>query len=354
MSFREVEKEAEKQVSPGDFAAALFDSAVQERWNGIAQLTGAKKMNVVSAKNDTMARKAGHVAGMALDMFVLSRIVGAPVGRAIARAGIYGTIPGAALELGTVGAVYGGLLTPSDCREGLAAGRMKNAAIDFVTFGAMGGAATGLKGLKWFSPANLAGTLKLSALSGAIGGLANTETAALVNGHLAARPADYVANAASFAAFSTLFGAANFGAEKLSYTYRTRFPGDATNTEVLGRPGPGISREMIKSGKELSAETGEPIIFFGSRQTGISEKTAGEGSPRFFTRKSDLDLAVTSKDMLFNNDVAWKRIPKVKHQPMGLFSIEQALSMGYLVIRPIVHGISPQANFCVSQEGKNT
>ncbi|WP_415842925.1 hypothetical protein, partial [Nocardia ninae] len=103
------------------------------------------------------------------------------------------------------------------------------------------------------------------------------------------------------------------------------------DVEVIGEPGPGVTPEMLDAARRSVAETGEPLVIFGSRQTGISEKS---GAP--FHADSDLDVAATTPEGLMKLvDVheGQSPIPKVK-DVAGIFSEQQAREKGYLVIKP--------------------
>ncbi|MFE5462453.1 hypothetical protein ACFQ9K_35020, partial [Nocardia sp. NPDC056564] len=101
--------------------------------------------------------------------------------------------------------------------------------------------------------------------------------------------------------------------------------------EVIGEPGPGVTPEMLDAARKSVAETGEPLVIFGSRQTGISERS---GAP--FHADSDLDIAATTPEGLMKlADVheGSSPIPKVK-DVAGIFTEQEARDKGYLVIKP--------------------
>ncbi len=109
-------------------------------------------------------------------------------------------------------------------------------------------------------------------------------------------------------------------------------------TELLGKPGPGISPESIAAIQKIVAETGVPVVIFGSRQTGWSPV-----KQRPFTAESDVDLGLIGEEREFDKltnhpafgDGTKIDIPGVKHFPMMFFDSEaDALNAGYLIIRP--------------------
>lgn len=103
---------------------------------------------------------------------------------------------------------------------------------------------------------------------------------------------------------------------------------------VLGRPGPGISEDILVAAQRLVDEIECPIILYGSRQTGISEKTG-----QTFRPDSDVDLGVlTSEDFLRGNlvDPAFVNSfhPLFQHGPAAVMSANEALTRGYIIVSP--------------------
>jgi len=90
----------------------------------------------------------------------------------------------------------------------------------------------------------------------------------------------------------------------------------------------------LEAAQRVAAETGVPIVIFGSRQTGIRHSTGGPFRPT-----SDLDIGIVgppeSLVRVMHQGVE-ARIPNVEHGPMGRFeSIEEALRRGYVVVSPV-------------------
>ena len=110
-------------------------------------------------------------------------------------------------------------------------------------------------------------------------------------------------------------------------------------TELVGKVGPGVEKDVLENLRRVVDETGVPIVIYGSRQTGWSEP-----KQRPFTKDSDYDIGVIGVenfDKLMNHPAfksgEYKKndIPGVHHPPAHLFDTEQeAVDKGYLVIRP--------------------
>jgi len=125
--------------------------------------------------------------------------------------------------------------------------------------------------------------------------------------------------------------------------YRQRTVSDeplyVAHTEVIGKPGPGVTEEMVDRLRSLVDQTGAPIVVFGSRQTGWSPENR-----RPFMPDSDYDIGVIGTENFdkFMTHPAFKNgsyrsndIPGLHHPPVRIFDTEhQALSDGFLIIRP--------------------
>lgn len=113
----------------------FFASTVQRTWNGVAQVTGLPDMTLV---DETTLRGAGaaigNIAGTALDMYVIGRVGMSQLGT-LGGAGIAGN----ALRMGTLGAIYEGLLQPSaPGTTSLLSDRLSSAAVGAFTWGTAG------------------------------------------------------------------------------------------------------------------------------------------------------------------------------------------------------------------------
>jgi hypothetical protein len=174
--------------------------------------------------NNSIAGKIGMVAGTVAD-FVLTDGAVSAVG---------GLEAGSALSLGITGAIQGGIFTPSDPSKtggNFFLDRVENAAIDGVSFAAMGGVAGKVTGLIGDVGSNTAVKVLVSAESnavgGAVGGAITAEGNALKQGRFATAQElhDQVGKGAAFGA---AFGAAMTGLQSAVDAFRAPVqPGDA-------------------------------------------------------------------------------------------------------------------------------
>ena len=173
-----------------DFSDSLIHSAIEDPINGIAGLCHKQVHLTGDYNQDSLAAKGGQVIGMAADFIGLSKAADLVPGVA----GLSATTAGTAFKMGALGGVYGGLLTPG-------ADRLKTAAVDVLTFGAMGGVGKALD-LKAGVSRSLGMDVKNGALSGAAGGLVNAESSSFVNGKgFMSNPMELGATAAKYADF---------------------------------------------------------------------------------------------------------------------------------------------------------
>jgi hypothetical protein len=125
-------------------------------------------------------------------------------------------VAGAALRMGIVGAVYEGVLTPSNAKsDHFFTDRMTSALVGGTTFASMGAAAYKLNSLGLFArPASrsLIGSMGFGALSALPAGVAHAEANALFKeDHLLPSAANLFGDIASFAAFGAAYGAIGYG-----------------------------------------------------------------------------------------------------------------------------------------------
>src|SRR6202022_4609209 len=107
MSFESLKNAAERNLNPVDFARGFIDSAVDQPLNAFRQLTGGKIAKTEPA-NDSLATKAGNVAGFILDFTIISKLTGRAMNPVLG-SGAEGVI-GTSAKMGAAGAMYGGLL----------------------------------------------------------------------------------------------------------------------------------------------------------------------------------------------------------------------------------------------------
>ncbi|MGH9553681.1 MAG: hypothetical protein ACRD3W_30150, partial [Terriglobales bacterium] len=199
------------------FAAGTFHSAIENPINGVVQIanktTGAKvpELHLVNDKQDNAGFKLGGIGGMVLDYYLLSKVGGQVMGD-VGGTGIAGTM----LRAGAVGAVYGGVFTPSDVNsKSFFLDRLSNAAVDGTTFGAMAGTAGMLGKTGMFllpETRSLLSSMTLNGLAGVSGGLAHAEANAVFKqGKVVASGSDFVTDGLTYGAFGAAFGALDYG-----------------------------------------------------------------------------------------------------------------------------------------------
>jgi hypothetical protein len=141
---------------------------------------------------------------------------------------------GSALSLGITGAIQGGIFTPSDPSKtggNFFLDRVENAAIDGVSFAAMGGVAGKVAGLFGDVGSNVGVKMLVSAESnaagGAVGGMITAEGNALKQGRFATTQ-ELEDQGFKGAAFGAAFGAAMTGLQSAVDAFRAPVqPGDA-------------------------------------------------------------------------------------------------------------------------------
>ena len=108
--------------------------------------------------------------------------------------------------------------------------------------------------------------------------------------------------------------------------------GEGIPGTVVGTPGPGVTPAHLEGMQRLADELGEPVVIFGSRQTGVSQHT---GKP--FQPDTDLDCGVIGGAETVSRAVKLEdlaiAIPDVEHGMMlRLDSEADALARGHLVV----------------------
>jgi len=230
-----VAQAAGKQVEL--FGEGVVTGAILNPINGVEQLvnhiagTNLPPLEFTNQEevNHSLAGKIGMVAGTVAD-FVLTDGAVSAVG---------GLEAGSALSLGITGAIQGGILTPSDSTKQGAdffLDRFENAAIDGVSFAAMGGVAGKVAGAFGDVGSGLLAKTAVSAVSngagGFAGGLITAEGNALKQGRLATAQELEQQSARGFA-FGTAFGAAMTGLQGAIDAFRAPVePGDAVLPRV--------------------------------------------------------------------------------------------------------------------------
>lgn len=190
----------------------LFHSTIENPYNGLTQIvnrTGVDlpEMHLVDTSNQNLGFKAGSIAGMAVDFYVLNKIGGQMMGN-MGGVGLGGTM----LRAGIVGGVFEGVFTPSDPNsKNFLGDRLSSAAVGATTFAAMAGAGgmLGRTGLFVVPEAqSLMQSMTFNGLSGVAGGVAHAEANAVFKqGKALASPGDFLSDGLTYGAFGAAFGA---------------------------------------------------------------------------------------------------------------------------------------------------
>lgn len=212
MSFDSTVKSVAHELNPLDFVSGLYDSAVRQPVDAIRQLAGAKVENSTGG-NDTLAGKAGGLAGYIMDFMLVSKASGAAMDGMFDKAAL-ATPAGSAAKMFVAGGIYGGILTPSSENKSLLEGRAENALVSGATFAVMGGAGKALEGTKFLGGNALLAKVAGNAIAGGAGGVVNSFGSIYFNDGRIARPGEVLTGAAQYAAFGAGFGALDYGLGK--------------------------------------------------------------------------------------------------------------------------------------------
>lgn len=204
-----------------DFGHALIHSALENPINGISQVinhaigTEIPELQIVGdVKNPSVGAKLGSIAGGVIDYYVLSRVAGSTMGNL----GGSGTL-GSTLRGGIVGGVYSGLLTPTDAAsDSFFKDRLTSGLVGAAGFAGMSAAGSYLAKTGMFAVPevrSLTGSMTFGALSGAAGGVAQSEAEAIFKkGEILPSFGDLASNTLTMASFGAAFGALDFGYNK--------------------------------------------------------------------------------------------------------------------------------------------
>ncbi len=217
----EMEKVKEIAGEVRDFGQALIHQALESPVNGITQVvnhtvgTNIPELQIVGeVKNPSTGAKLGSIAGGVIDYYVLSKLAGPALGNL----GGSGTV-GNALRGGIVGGVYSGLLTPTDASSSkFFSDRFSNGMVGAAGFAGMSAAGSYLSSKGIFAVPevrSLGGSITFGALSGAAGGIAQSEAEAIFKkGKVLPSVEDLATNTLSMAAFGAAFGAVDYSYNK--------------------------------------------------------------------------------------------------------------------------------------------
>lgn len=211
-----------------DFGRSVVHASVENPVNGVRQVvnqTGLVKLpefDIVKDAKPSLASTAGDITGSVATFALLSaggnRLMGNLGGKGLG---------GSMIRAGITGAVFDGLLKPSDENsKSFVKDRVSSAFVGASTFAGMAASAYGLDKIGIFAvpeARSLSGSIAYGAISGVGGGLAHAQANAMFkDGHLFAKPQEYGNDTLSFAAFGGAFGALGYGTEKVMSTLGNR------------------------------------------------------------------------------------------------------------------------------------
>ncbi len=218
-----------KRISDSaDFGRSFVHASLENPVNGLRQVanqTGLVKLpefDIVNDAKPSMASSAGDITG-GVAMYALLSAGGNRVMGNFGGEGLRGT----AIRAGITGAVFDGLLKPSDENsKSFVKDRISSAMVGASTFAGMAATAYGLDKTGFFAvpeARSLGGSIGYGALSGIGGGLAHAQANAMFkDGHLFSKPNNYVNDSLSFAAFGAAFCALGYGTEKIMSSVNKR------------------------------------------------------------------------------------------------------------------------------------
>jgi hypothetical protein len=292
--------EQKTQPEPGageiavDFGKSLVQSAViSPVWNGLGQLASGGRLPQVSIVNeenaqrssaDAWAQKIGGAGGMAVDFFLMSLAskgcsAEAAASRAVSTAGV-GEASMARLGQGLkTGAIYGALFVPSGKDDNLVVGRLKNAAVNGITFGALNGLseAVGSIGvLGKIKPSTLAFSVKDIAVTGAVGlpaGAIGAESDALINHRTLASWKDIKSQATDYGVIGVALTTLTHGAGAMAGSRSSSLP--LARQEVqTGRSSTSLGA-MVRAASGGGEATSMPALAGGVLRGGPREVASG-------------------------------------------------------------------------------
>src|ERR1700679_1236636 len=254
----EIEQAKQPQPGAGEIAMDLGKSFVQSAvispvWNGLGQLVTGGRLPQVSITNeenakhcsaDAWAQKIGGAAGVAVDLFILSRVSKGIFGEAAqastAQSIGLGERSLARLASGAkLGAAYGAFLVPSAQGDNLVVGRLKNAASSGIVFGAMGGlseAVGGIGVLGKMQQGTLAHAIKDISVTGAVGlpsGAIGAEADSLFKNGQGATWESIKSQATDYGVIGLVFSGLTHGAAGLAGARSASLPLAARDTPAL-------------------------------------------------------------------------------------------------------------------------
>ena len=207
-----------------DFGRGVIKGGVEDPVNGLIQIGNKLAGTELSELQIVDSEKASRSVGGLIGNFVGKAADYALLTMASQYLPATKTTTGAILRSGAIGAIYGGALTPSDFKsETFWADRVKNGAITFATFSAMGAAGAKLDSTGIFNVPEARGlfaSMAYGATTGAAGGLANAEANAILNqGRIVPTVENLVKDVLTWSAFGAVSGSVNYGVHQYNAKY---------------------------------------------------------------------------------------------------------------------------------------
>jgi hypothetical protein len=206
-----------------DVGKGFVEGAVEQPLNALIEVGEhvirhkLGRVDLVQPTENSLATATGQMAGKVLDIFLLSKAVGAGYSHyGISETGIGSTM----LRMGTTGMIYGTMLDPTGDKPGnFFYNRIANGLTEGATWAAIGGTTSALEGGKFVQPAQfrtLRGYVTLGAMSGVAGGIVHSETNSLLHTGQFASAREVAGDSLAYGVSGGMFGALNFGTMKFS------------------------------------------------------------------------------------------------------------------------------------------
>ncbi|MBS2010876.1 MAG: hypothetical protein JST01_27745 [Cyanobacteria bacterium SZAS TMP-1] len=208
MSFDSLKSTIEDNLNPVDFARGFANGAFNRPLSAIEQLAG-KQLEQQPQKSETLATKAGVIAGSVVDLVIVAKASGAALGPLLGKAAE--TTLGQTSKMFAAGAITGGIFTPSESSENLLSDRLKNGLISGTTFAVMGGVSKTLEGTELLGGKTLLSKVGTNAVGGMAGGVVEAYGGTALKEHRLATSGEVLSSAAQYTAMGAAFGALDHG-----------------------------------------------------------------------------------------------------------------------------------------------
>jgi hypothetical protein len=202
-----------RELNPLDFAEGLYQGVLGQPIKAVKQLCGAT-IEETDHTNDSLALKAGTMAGTAIDFAILSRLSDGLLNPALGKSA--DTILGSGAKMAITGGVYGTLLTPSSNDRSLLEGRLENGFVYASSLAVMGGGAKALEKNRFVGGNTLLAKSARNAIAGGLGGIPAAYSSVYFSEDRVAGIGEVAGYVGQNAAFGAAFGAADHGLGKVA------------------------------------------------------------------------------------------------------------------------------------------